>query len=114
MLYNQEDSRRALRDLIGTGMYENVQVLPEQTKKDERKVDVTVMVKERPMKTTEAGAVELGRVLLSCAILLHCFVSKYGVPGLGGWCVHSTPRSLFNHTLAHPVTSSATVRLSCF
>eukprot|EP00803_Ostreobium_quekettii_P003394 evm.model.scf_890.7 EVM.evm.TU.scf_890.7 scf_890:33943-39477(-) len=53
MLYNQEDSRRALRDLIGTGMYENVQVLPEQTKKDERKVDVTVMVKERPMKTTE-------------------------------------------------------------
>lgn len=53
LLYSQEDSRRALRDLIGTGMYENVQVLPEQTKKDEKKVDVTVMVKETPMRTTE-------------------------------------------------------------
>ncbi|GMH32188.1 hypothetical protein BSKO_00022 [Bryopsis sp. KO-2023] len=53
MLYSQEDSRRALRDLIGTGMYENVQVLPEQAKKDEKKVDVTVMVKETPMRTTE-------------------------------------------------------------
>lgn len=34
-------------------MYENVQVLPEQSRKDERSVDVTVMVKERPMHTTE-------------------------------------------------------------
>lgn len=55
MLYSQEDSRRALRDLIGTGMYENVQVLPEQTKKDEKLVDVTVMVKEKPMCTTEVS-----------------------------------------------------------
>lgn len=53
MLYNQEDSRRALRDLIATGYYENVQVLPEQSKKDEKLIDVTVMVKERPMRTTE-------------------------------------------------------------
>lgn len=59
MLYSQEDSRRALRDLIGTGMYENVQVLPEQAKKDEKKVDVTVIVKERPMRTTEVGPISI-------------------------------------------------------
>lgn len=69
MLYSQEDSRRALRDLIGTGMYENVQVLPEQAKKDEKKVDVTVIVKERPMRTTEVGLLsKIIRVLL-------CYVS---------------------------------------
>lgn len=91
MLYNQEDSRRALRDLIGTGMYENVQVLPEQTKKDERKVDVTVMVKERPMNTTEAGTSGLGLVFgflsfpnvllelcLTAAVVSCCFTSLFG------------------------------------
>lgn len=74
-MYNQEDSRRALRDLIGTGLYENVQVLPEQNRKDEKLVDVTVMVKERPMKTTEVQFLTLSLALFISHIISHTFSS---------------------------------------
>lgn len=99
MLYSQEDSRRALRDLIGTGMYENVQVLPEQAKKDEKLVNVTVMVKERPMRTTE---IELDWRLQS----------QRGIPILDGVVPGGTfivdNRNLFNkgYNLTGTVTTS--------
>eukprot|EP00884_Botryococcus_braunii_P006606 jgi/Botrbrau1/15947/Bobra.0260s0008.1 len=52
-LYNAEDSRKALRDVFDLNLYENVQILPRQNPKDETKVEVDVMVKERPMKTVD-------------------------------------------------------------
>lgn len=52
-LYNTEDGRRALRDIFALQMFDNVQVVPRANPRDEKKVDVDVMLKERPMKTAE-------------------------------------------------------------
>lgn len=55
-LYNNEDGRRALRDIFALQLFDNVQVVPKQNPKDETKIDVDVVVKERPMRTAEVEA----------------------------------------------------------
>lgn len=52
-LYNTEDGRKALRDIFSLQLFDNVQVFPRQNPKDEAKIDVDIMVKERPMRTAE-------------------------------------------------------------
>ena len=54
-LYNAEDGRKALRDIFALGLFDNVQVYPKQVDpaKDPSKIDVDIMVKERPMRTAE-------------------------------------------------------------
>ena len=52
-LYNTEDGRKALRDIFALQLFDNVQVFPRQNPKDEAKIDVDIMVKERPMRTAE-------------------------------------------------------------
>lgn len=52
-LYNTEDGRKALRDIFALQLFDNVQVFPRQNPKDESKIDVDIMVKERPMRTAE-------------------------------------------------------------
>eukprot|EP01024_Parvocaulis_polyphysoides_P006314 TRINITY_DN1166_c1_g1_i2.p1 TRINITY_DN1166_c1_g1~~TRINITY_DN1166_c1_g1_i2.p1 ORF type:complete len:573 (-),score=95.89 TRINITY_DN1166_c1_g1_i2:1206-2924(-) len=49
--YNVEDGRRALRDIFSLGLFDNVQVQPKQNPRDESRVDVDVMVKERSALT---------------------------------------------------------------
>jgi len=51
--YNLEDGRRALRDVFALNLFDNVQVLPKQNPEKLHRIDVDVMVKERPMETTE-------------------------------------------------------------
>ncbi|BDA41547.1 Protein TOC75, chloroplastic [Coccomyxa sp. Obi] len=55
-LYNAEDGRKALRDVFALGLFDNVQIFPRPNPKDEAKVDVDIMVKERPMKTADLEA----------------------------------------------------------
>ncbi|KAK9809832.1 hypothetical protein WJX72_000025 [[Myrmecia] bisecta] len=55
-LYNVEDGKKALRDIFALGLFDNVQVVPKQNAKDDSKVDVDIMVKERPMRTAEVEA----------------------------------------------------------
>lgn len=52
-LYNTDDGRKALRDIFALNLFENVQVMPKPNQRDDSKVDVDVMVKERPMKTAD-------------------------------------------------------------
>ncbi|KAL0049777.1 hypothetical protein WJX82_009734 [Trebouxia sp. C0006] len=52
-LYNTDDGRKALRDIFALNLFENVQVMPKPNQRDDTKVDVDVMVKERPMKTAD-------------------------------------------------------------
>ena len=50
-----DDTRKALRDVFGTQMFENVQVLqkPQDDPAQQHLIDVEVLVKERPAKTAE-------------------------------------------------------------
>lgn len=54
--YNAEEGRRALASVFGLGLFDNVQVLPKQSPKDETRIDVDVMVRERPLRTAEINA----------------------------------------------------------
>lgn len=65
MLYSQEDARRALRDIFATNLFENVQIAPRQNPKNEREVEVDVLLKERPAKVTTRDA--CGRAGAGCA-----------------------------------------------
>lgn len=51
--YNTEDGRKALRDIFALQIFDNLQILPRQNPKDESKIDVDIIVKERPMRTAE-------------------------------------------------------------
>jgi outer membrane protein assembly factor BamA len=52
-MYNTEDGRRALRDIFALQLFDNVQIIPRTNMKDESKIDIDIMLKERPMKTAE-------------------------------------------------------------
>jgi len=53
MLYSQDDARRALRDIFATNLFDNVQVAPRQSSRDEKEVEVDVLLRERPAKSAE-------------------------------------------------------------
>lgn len=52
-VYNLEDARSGLREVFSLGLFENVSINAHQDTKDESKINVEVMVRERPMKTAE-------------------------------------------------------------
>ena len=54
--YNTEDGRKALRDIFALQIFDNVQIFPRPNAKDEAKINVDIMVKERPMRTAEIEA----------------------------------------------------------
>ncbi|KAK3264374.1 Protein toc75-3, chloroplastic [Cymbomonas tetramitiformis] len=52
-LYNVEDAKRALRDIFVLQLFDNVQVVPKPNEEEQSKVDVDIVLKERPLKTAE-------------------------------------------------------------
>lgn len=52
-LYNVEDAKRALRDVFALQLFDNVQVVPKPDAADPSKVEVDVVLRERPLKTAE-------------------------------------------------------------
>lgn len=52
-LYNVEDAKTALRDIFLLQLFDNVQVVPRPDEKDPTKVQVDIMLRERPVKTAE-------------------------------------------------------------
>ncbi|CAG9467845.1 unnamed protein product [Pedinophyceae sp. YPF-701] len=52
-IYNTDDGRLALRDVFATNLFENVQILPKQSTKSEKQIDVDLMIRERPTKLAE-------------------------------------------------------------
>ena len=52
-LYNVEDAKRALRDIFALQLFDNVQVVPKPAAEDGAKVEVDVVLRERPLKTAE-------------------------------------------------------------
>lgn len=55
-LYSQDDARKALRDVFATNLFDNVQLAPRQSAKNERDIEVDVLLKERPSKSAEVEA----------------------------------------------------------
>lgn len=53
MLYNVEDAKKALRDIFQLQLFDNVQVVPKPDEEDPQKVEVDIVLKERPLKTAE-------------------------------------------------------------
>ena len=52
-LYNVEDAKKALRDIFQLQLFDNVQVVPKPDDADPQKVEVDIVLKERPLKTAE-------------------------------------------------------------
>ena len=52
-LYNVEDAKTALRDIFLLQLFDNVQVVPRPDEKDPTKVQVDIMLRERPVRTAE-------------------------------------------------------------
>lgn len=52
-LYNVEDAKKALRDIFQLQLFDNVQVVPKPDDEDPQKVEVDIVLKERPLKTAE-------------------------------------------------------------
>ena len=52
-LYNVEDAKTALRDIFLLQLFDNVQVVPRPDEKDPTKVQVDIMLRERPIRTAE-------------------------------------------------------------
>lgn len=52
-LYNVEDAKRALRDIFQLQLFDNVQVVPKPDEAEQSKVEVDIVLKERPLKTAE-------------------------------------------------------------
>lgn len=52
-LYNVEDAKRALRDVFALQLFDNVQVVPRPDEGDPSKVEVDVVLRERPLRTAE-------------------------------------------------------------
>ena len=55
-LYNVQDAKRALRDIFALQLFDNVQVVPKPDELDQSKVEVDVVLRERPLKTAEVEA----------------------------------------------------------
>jgi len=69
-IFHQDMPQRVLRDVFGLGLFENMSVGCNQSRKDETKFDVDLQVKERPAQT---GDLELEWALVP---------SPSGKPGL--------------------------------
>lgn len=65
--------RKCLRDVFGLGLFESMSVNSRPSSKDESRVDVDLMVKERPVKTADLD-LEWGIV-----------PTASGRPGLATW-----------------------------
>ena len=52
-LYNVEDAKTALRDIFLLQLFDNVQVVPRPDDRDQSKVQVDIMLRERPAKTAD-------------------------------------------------------------
>lgn len=52
-LYNVEDAKTALRDIFLLQLFDNVQVVPRPDERDPSKIQVDILLRERPIKTAE-------------------------------------------------------------
>ena len=52
-LYSHDDARRALTDIFRTNLFDNVQILPRQSTKSEREIEVDVFLKGRLVGTSK-------------------------------------------------------------
>lgn len=52
-VYNLDDGEKALRAVFALQLFDNVQIFPRPNQQNESQIDVEVLVKERPMQTTE-------------------------------------------------------------
>jgi IAP75 family protein translocase len=52
-LYNVEDAKTALRDIFLLQLFDNVQVVPKADERDPTKIQVDILLRERPTKTAE-------------------------------------------------------------
>ena len=52
-LYNVEDAKSALRDIFLLQLFDNAQVAPRPDENDPSKVQVDIMLRERPVRTAE-------------------------------------------------------------
>ena len=52
-LYNVEDAKTALRDIFLLQLFDNVQVVPRPDERDPSKIQVDILLRERPTKTAE-------------------------------------------------------------
>ena len=52
-LYNMNDGRKTLQNVFALELFDNVQVFPRQNEKDPSKVEVDVMVREKPVQTAD-------------------------------------------------------------
>jgi len=52
-LYNVEDAKTALRDIFLLQLFDNVQVVPRPDERDPSKIEVDILLRERPTKTAE-------------------------------------------------------------
>jgi len=52
-LYNMNDGRKTLQNVFALDLFDNVQVFPHQNEKDPSRVDVDVMVREKPVQTAD-------------------------------------------------------------
>ena len=52
-VYNASDGQRALRDVFAMGIFDSMQILPNADQRDPSKINVDVMVSERPRRTAD-------------------------------------------------------------
>lgn len=52
-LYNLNDGRKCLQNVFSLDLFDNVQVFPRQNEKDPSRVEVDVMVREKPVQTAD-------------------------------------------------------------
>jgi outer membrane protein assembly factor BamA len=52
-LYNMNDGRAALQNVFALELFDNVQVFPRQNERDPSRVEVDVMVREKPVQTAD-------------------------------------------------------------
>lgn len=55
-LYNMNEGRKTLQNVFALDLFDNVQILPRQNEKDPSRVDVEVMVREKPTQTADIEA----------------------------------------------------------
>lgn len=55
-LYSLADGRRTLQNVFALDLFDNVQILPRQNERDPGKVEVDIMVREKPMQTADIEA----------------------------------------------------------
>lgn len=73
-VYNASDGQRALRDVFAMGIFDSMQILPNADQRDPSKINVDVMVSERPRRTADLDCTwniapnDAGRPSLASAI----------------------------------------------